>query len=212
EPEGGDLEYPCGNGAALGIEPVGVSPDGQEDLLYEVLGAGTIEARDGDREDESREPAVEEPECLGAPSRDLAHQLLVARGIPCRCHAPGSVGGSVHCGPPMMRGPPARAGLPLSPPVSTHTPGLEIRIGPGSGGRARLRCHAGEAAPQARVVREFGAQPTELDPSLRPAAERVEGVGREPAATESQVRLVRDRPEPSEDGEGYSGVVPIPEH
>ena len=79
EAEVRDLQDPCADRAALGIEPVRVAPDGEEDLLHEVFGGGAVERPDGQPEDQPREATVEQPERLGGALGDLAHQLLVAR-------------------------------------------------------------------------------------------------------------------------------------
>ena len=77
----GDLQDPRAEGAPLGIEPSGVAPDGQEDILHEVFGSGAVERLDGQAEDQPREASVEQSERLRGAVGDLAHQFLVARVI-----------------------------------------------------------------------------------------------------------------------------------
>ncbi len=81
EAEVSDLQEPRAHGAPLGIEPSRVPPDGQEDLLHQVFRARTLEGLDGHAEDQPREAAVQQPERLRGASGDLAHQLVVVRGV-----------------------------------------------------------------------------------------------------------------------------------
>src|SRR5207237_2549831 len=92
------------DGARVGIEPAGVRPVRQADLLAEVLGSRRIERLDGEAEDQPGEATVEQPERLRGAFGDLAHQLLVAGGVLRRWHPPVSVRGSVHRRRVVVRG------------------------------------------------------------------------------------------------------------
>ena len=117
-----DLEDPRPNRAALGVEAGGVPPDGQEDLLHEVLGSGAVERLSGQPEDQTGEAPVEQGERLGRAPGDPAHQVLVGRGVLRRCHAPVSETARVHRHAVGVRG--------HALPIPTPAPG--IWIGPGS--------------------------------------------------------------------------------
>src|SRR2546426_11496818 len=71
------------------------------------------------------------------------------------------------------------------------------------------RVRAGQPAAQPRILGKLDPQPLEHGAGFGLAPEGLERVGREPAAAEAQPRIIRGRPEPSEDFEGTCGVVPI---
>src|SRR5437870_10140407 len=85
--------------------------------------------------------------------------------------------------------------------------GFHSRLWTVGGDRARVG--PGQPTSQARVLRKLGPQPLEHGMAFGLTSERVERVGREPAAAETQPWLVRRGHEPFEDREGTRGVVPI---
>ena len=77
DPRVGDLQQPRLDLAALGIVGLRLPPDGQEDVLRDLLGGGAIEALGHDAEDQPGIARVQRRQRLLVAGRELRHQFLV---------------------------------------------------------------------------------------------------------------------------------------
>src|SRR5207253_1072232 len=142
-------------GAPLGIEPPGVAPDRQEDLLHEVFGSRPVERLGSQAEDQSGEATVEQPERFRRAVGDLAHELLVVGGVLRRWHPPLSVHASVHRRRVVVRGC-RSSGEAFHRTISTH-----YYTGRSDLDWLRRRCRADEADQAHADEEEHGEGQTE---------------------------------------------------
>jgi len=77
----GDPQEPGPDRATRRVIGIRFAPDGNEDVLDDLLGGGTIERPRGQVEDQGGVAPVEGREGGFPPGGELAHQVLVAEGV-----------------------------------------------------------------------------------------------------------------------------------
>src|SRR5262249_54164826 len=91
-----DLHHPRAHTTPIGVEGRCAPPHGEEDVLHDVFGGPPVEALQGQAEDGSSVPAMEQGKGLLGAAGDLTHQLGVV-GLLCRRHRMATVPVDVPC-------------------------------------------------------------------------------------------------------------------